>query len=64
MSIGRPWWTAGFLLLVASCTARTSVQDPAMPNIVILFADDPTFRGFWRGLDRLVLSCILFAPSM
>jgi hypothetical protein len=31
---------------------------------VILFADDPTFRGFWRGLDRLVLSSILFAPAM
>jgi len=31
---------------------------------VILFANDPTFRGFWRGLDRLVLSTILFTPAM
>jgi len=31
---------------------------------VILFADDPTFRAYWRGLDRLFLSCILFAPAM
>lgn len=30
---------------------------------VILFADDPTFRAYWRGLDRLFLSSILLAPS-
>lgn len=30
---------------------------------VILFADDPTFRLYWRGLDRLLLSSILFAPA-
>jgi hypothetical protein len=30
---------------------------------VILFADDPTFRNYWRGLDRLFLSCILFSPA-
>jgi hypothetical protein len=37
---------------------------PVGQGRVILFADDPTFRGFWRGLDRLVLSSILFAPAM
>ncbi len=31
---------------------------------VILFANDPTFRTYWRGLDRLFLSGILFAPAM
>ena len=31
---------------------------------VILFADDPTFRGYWRGLDRLVLNSLLVAPSL
>jgi hypothetical protein len=30
---------------------------------VILFADDPTFRNYWRGLDRLFLSCILFSTA-
>jgi hypothetical protein len=37
---------------------------PVGQGRVILFTDDPTFRGYWRGLDRLVLSCILFAPVM
>jgi hypothetical protein len=37
---------------------------PVGEGHVILYADDPTFRGFWRGLDRLVLSAILFAPAM
>lgn len=30
---------------------------------VILFANDPTFRNYWRGLDRLFLSCILFSTA-
>jgi hypothetical protein len=30
---------------------------------VILFADDPTFRAYWRGLDRLFLSPLLFGPA-
>lgn len=30
---------------------------------VILFADDPTFRAYWRGLDRLFLSSLLIAPG-
>lgn len=37
---------------------------PVGQGHVILFADDPTFRAYWRGLDRLFLSCILFAPAM
>ncbi len=31
---------------------------------VILFADDPTFRGYWRGLDRLVINGILFGKAL
>jgi len=31
---------------------------------VILYANDPTFRLYWQGLDRLLLSSILFAPAM
>ena len=31
---------------------------------VILFADDPTFRAYWRGLDRLFLSGILFGKAL
>ncbi|RMD93823.1 MAG: hypothetical protein D6814_15155, partial [Calditrichaeota bacterium] len=27
---------------------------------VILFAEDPNFRGYWRGADRLFLNAVLF----
>ncbi|MDJ0838293.1 MAG: M14 family zinc carboxypeptidase [Acidobacteriota bacterium] len=30
---------------------------------LVLFADDPTFRNYWRGLDRLFLNAVLFGPS-
>lgn len=30
---------------------------------VILFADDPTFRAYWRGLDRLFIGSILFTSA-
>lgn len=30
---------------------------------VILFANDPTFRAYWNGLDRLFLSGILFSTA-
>ncbi len=30
---------------------------------VILFADDPLFRAFWRGTARLVTNAILFGPG-
>jgi hypothetical protein len=30
----------------------------------ILFANDPTFRAFWRGLDRLFLAAVLFSTGM
>jgi len=31
---------------------------------VILFANDPTFRTYWRGLDRLFLAALLFSTAM
>ena len=30
---------------------------------VILFAEDPNFRGYWRGADRLFLNAVLFGAS-
>jgi hypothetical protein len=36
---------------------------PVGQGHVILFADDPTFRNYWRGLDRLFLSCVLFSTA-
>jgi hypothetical protein len=30
---------------------------------VVLFADEPNFRGFWRGLDLLLCNAVFFLPS-
>lgn len=30
---------------------------------VIMFAEDPNFRGYWRGADRLFLNAVLVGPS-
>lgn len=30
---------------------------------VVMMADDPLFRGFWRGTARLLTNAILFGPS-
>jgi len=31
---------------------------------IILYADDPNFRAYWDGLNRLFLNSILFGPSL
>jgi len=31
---------------------------------VILFAEDPTFRTYWEGLDKLFFNGVLFGPSL
>lgn len=36
---------------------------PVGSGHLILFAEDPTFRAYWRGLDRLFVNGILLAPS-
>lgn len=30
---------------------------------IIAFAEDPTFRGYWRGADRLFLNAVILGPS-
>lgn len=30
---------------------------------VIAFAEDPNFRGYWRGTDRLFLNAVILGPS-
>lgn len=30
---------------------------------VIAFAEDPSFRGYWRGVDRLFLNAVILGPS-
>ncbi len=36
---------------------------PVGKGHVVLFADDPTFRAYWRGLDRLFWNAIFLTPS-
>jgi hypothetical protein len=31
---------------------------------VIVFANEPMFRGWWRALDRLVLNGVVLGPSL
>jgi len=31
---------------------------------VILFADDPNFRGYWRGLSKLFMNAVMLSPSL
>jgi hypothetical protein len=45
-------------------TGKIYLSDvPVGQGHVILFADDPTFRNYWRGLDRLFLNCILLSTA-
>jgi hypothetical protein len=30
---------------------------------VILFAEDPNFRAYWRGANRLFLNAVVLSPS-
>jgi len=36
---------------------------PVGEGHILLFADDPTFRAYWRGLDRLLANGIVLGPS-
>jgi hypothetical protein len=39
------------------------VSEPVGDGHVILFAEDVLFRRLWRGLDRLFLNSVVFAPG-
>ena len=39
------------------------VEEPVGDGHVILFANEPMFRGWWRSLDRLVLNGIVLGPA-
>jgi hypothetical protein len=40
------------------------VEEPLGRGHVVLFANEPTFRGWWRAFDRMVLNAVLLGPSM
>jgi hypothetical protein len=39
------------------------VEEPVGDGHVILFANEPMFRGWWRALDRLVLNGVILGPA-
>ncbi|MFN2397035.1 MAG: M14 family zinc carboxypeptidase [Gemmatimonadaceae bacterium] len=39
------------------------VEESIGDGHVILFANEPMFRGWWRALDRLVLNAVLLGPT-
>ena len=39
------------------------IQEPLGSGNVILFANEPMFRGWWRSMDKLVLNAILLGSS-
>ncbi|MBC7791036.1 MAG: hypothetical protein H7Z74_13905 [Anaerolineae bacterium] len=40
------------------------VEEPLGDGHVVLFANEPMFRGWWRALDRMVLNAVLLGPAM
>jgi hypothetical protein len=40
------------------------IDEPTGRGHVILYAEDPQFRGIWRSMTRLFFNSILFAPSL
>ena len=39
------------------------VEEAVGSGHVVLFANDPMFRGWWRALDKLVLNGITLGPA-
>ena len=39
------------------------VEEPLGDGHVVLFTNDPMFRGWWRALDRLVLNAVLLGTT-
>lgn len=39
------------------------VEEPVGGGHAVLFANDPTFRGWWRAFDRILLNAILLGPA-
>lgn len=40
------------------------ILSPSGSGEVVLFADDPTYRSYWLGTNRLFLNAIFFAPLL
>ena len=40
------------------------IEEPIGDGHLVMFANDPMFRGWWRALDRLVLNAVVLGPAM
>ena len=40
------------------------IEEPIGDGHLVLFANEPMFRGWWRALDKLVLNAIVLGPAM
>ncbi|MDF1504952.1 hypothetical protein, partial [Roseisolibacter sp. H3M3-2] len=43
--------------------AALVLEEPLGAGHVVLFGHDPTFRGWWRAWDRMVLNALLLGPA-
>lgn len=41
-----------------------AVHEPKGNGHLVMFAEDPSFRGTWEGLDRLLLNAVLLGKSL
>ena len=39
------------------------VEEPVGRGHLVMFANDPMFRGWWRALDRVVMNAVLLGPA-
>jgi hypothetical protein len=39
------------------------IDEPTGRGHVVLFAEDPNFRGFWRSLTKMFFNSFLFQPT-
>jgi hypothetical protein len=39
------------------------IEEPVGDGHVVVFANEPMFRGWWRALDRLVMNAIVLGPG-
>ncbi len=39
------------------------IEEPLGKGHVVMFANEPMFRGWWRALDRLVLNAMILGPA-
>jgi hypothetical protein len=40
------------------------IDEPIGSGHLVLFANEPLFRGWWRALDRLVMNAVVLGPAM